>query len=374
MSHSCKTTPISPEQRLTYTAFFNPIQFALILLTAITWAALGASFVGAIYLVQTGQSPLVVIGCLIIALSTWAFFPRLDTPPPHELCATPETFPAIHAMVEEVATKLNVPMPAVVLTNRYTAGFGRFGYRYHPVLFIGHNLLSVLTHQETSLLLAHELCHVQRSGLSNSRPVRVTRMGLHNLIRVLSLRPLRKTPQVPTILKLPLAPLLGLRYLLQLCRAAEMRVIETEADCIALSHSSPSTMRSLMKKFALEHVPPVQSAYQNATAANKYQAIRHAAARVDQVRFARLWQAILDQQPTRLDMHPTVQQRITQAERNEGVQIRPIITLDTYNRAHAELAQWPVWLEEMEQQLSVPEQNSSRYIRPANRLAASSEF
>lgn len=356
MSYICK--PILPvstvkKQQSSNDIGLGAVHGLFVILISTVWIALGAVlFLSARTLLFGSWGIETVVSFLVLIICGWAFFPNLDSAPPAELCVTRSEFPALYDMVAQVAYALDVPMPKLVLTEKYTAGFGRFGWRHEPVLVLGHGLLSIATRPETILLLAHELYHVNNSGWSHSRIVKITANGIHNLLQILSLRMFRPAGDIPRAFHLPLAPLMLLTYAFKWCIAYEMQQIEVEADEAALRLSPNYVMESLMKKASFGHVPPVQNAYHHAAPAQKYDAIRSEVDNIDPVRFARLWGAIMRKAPSVFDKHPSVAQRIATAEQYGHQRVRLLLSMRTYNLAHQELKQWPVWLETLEQRLN----------------------
>lgn len=325
--------------------------FTLLILTV--WISFGSLIYICLHTLL--NQPTLIDGLLssaIILLCGWAFFPRLDSPPPDMLCLNESEFPAIYGMVAQVADVLGVPMPKIILTQQYTAGFGRFGWRHVPVLFLGHGLLSLTNRHETTMLLAHELYHAIDSGWGQTRPAKITVGGLRRLLNLLALQPLHKTAEVPLPLRLPLAPLMLLACAFQWCMAYEMRYIEARADEAALVISPSCVMETLLRKSTFQHVPPVQDAYADASPSQKYDAIRDAADDIDPVGFARLWGGVLQAAPHPFDRHPTVAQRIALAQQIGQQRVRPILPMVRYNLAHQELKRWPVWLDEIDKVLS----------------------
>lgn len=358
MSYICK--PILPVSTTDAPPSFSnmglgAVRGVFVLLILTVWLTLAAAMIWSVLTLLKGLNGgtlfELVIGLITIATIIWAFFPRLDTPPPTELCINKDEFPALYGMVAQVASALNIPMPRLVLTEQYTASFGRFGWQQTPVLFLGHGLLSIVSRTEMTMLLAHELYHVYNSGWTHTRVVKITAGGVYNLLWLLSLQPLRKWEGVPRPLQLPLAPLMLLMYLFRWCTAYEMRHIEVEADEAALLFSPSHVMESLMRKTALRHVPPVQNAYIGASAENKYAAIRAASDEVDPIQFGKLWQAVLQTQLGPFDRHPTVAQRIAMAREQGQQRVRPLLTMHTYSLAHQELKRWPLWLDAIEKRV-----------------------
>lgn len=346
-------TQLTPSQQQKHRVGIEAIRGAFTLLILTVWLLFGSLLFFCIYTLFTPAHFIEnLVSSIILLLCGWAFFPRLDTPPPEIMCITEAEFPALYHMVVQIAELLGVPMPNLVLTHQYTAGFGRFGFQHVPVLFLGHGLLSLTNRQETVLLLAHELYHVHHSGWGQTRPAKITIGGIKRLIKLLSLQSFRKTRGIPRGLQLPLAPLMLLMHSLRWCMAYEMRHIETCADEAALALSSCNTMETLLQKTAFRHVQPVQQAYMYADPSQKYSAIRAAADQIDPVRFARLWRGMIEAKPHMFDRHPSIIQRIAAAQQLEDQQRPPVLSLELYTSAHQELEQWPVWLDNLEKTLT----------------------
>ena len=169
MSYICK--PVLPVSTVKNEQSSNDIGLGavhgiFVILISLVWVSLGTALFLSIRTLLLGSWGIEsFVSILVILICGWAFSPRLDSAPPAELCINQSEFPALYDMVAQVAHALDVPMPKLMLTEKYTAGFGRFGWRHEPVLFLGHGLLSIATRPETILLLAHELYHVHNLSL-----------------------------------------------------------------------------------------------------------------------------------------------------------------------------------------------------------------
>jgi heat shock protein HtpX len=79
---------------------------------------------------------------------------------PTEDLASEKEFPALHALVNEVAHELGgQPIRNIVVNEDFNAAYGVFGWRRVPVLWIGLPLWMALRPQERLALLGHEVAH-----------------------------------------------------------------------------------------------------------------------------------------------------------------------------------------------------------------------
>lgn len=73
---------------------------------------------------------------------------------------SPDAFPAIHRLVDDVARGLQATPPeAIVVGGDFNAALGQAGWRGKPVLYLGLPLWAILDDEERLALLGHELAH-----------------------------------------------------------------------------------------------------------------------------------------------------------------------------------------------------------------------
>lgn len=97
---------------------------------------------------------------LILAGVAWEVGPWPRQRPPRGFELDADSAPALHRLVAEVATQLQVAPPAIVVVDeKINAGWSSVGFRRRRALLIGYPLWAVLDPQEKLALLGHELGH-----------------------------------------------------------------------------------------------------------------------------------------------------------------------------------------------------------------------
>jgi heat shock protein HtpX len=116
--------------------------------------------VGGLVLIAAG--PLAVAPTLLgagMCAFAWLFRPRPGKVPSEDLVSR-EAFPALHALVNDVAGELGAGAIGTIVVNEdFNAAYGVLGWRRVPVLWIGLPLWLALPPQERVALLGHEVAH-----------------------------------------------------------------------------------------------------------------------------------------------------------------------------------------------------------------------
>lgn len=93
--------------------------------------------------------------CLAIAIATR---PRFGSVPENIL--SPDEFPRIYELIQQLAADLGLKkVDGIVIDDSFNASFSRLGIRGRVYITIGFPLYFVLTHEEQTALLAHEIGH-----------------------------------------------------------------------------------------------------------------------------------------------------------------------------------------------------------------------
>lgn len=121
-----------------------------------------ALLVAGIVLIAIGfpetEIPLMLLGAGFCALA-WFMRPKPGKVPVKDI-ASQKDFPALHALVNEVAQKLGgQPINNIIVNEDFNAAYGVFGWRRVPVLWIGLPLWMALGPRERLALLGHEVAH-----------------------------------------------------------------------------------------------------------------------------------------------------------------------------------------------------------------------
>lgn len=100
---------------------------------------------------------LIVVGALLITFF-WFLRPRLGKLSDDRLDR--DKYPAIHALVDNVADKMGVnPVSAIIINSEFNASFGQVGWGRQSELTLGLPLWVTLNDDERVAIIAHELAH-----------------------------------------------------------------------------------------------------------------------------------------------------------------------------------------------------------------------
>jgi len=117
-------------------------------------------FVAGIFVIATGFPE---VGPMLWGAASctfaWLMRPKPGKVPSQDI-ASRKDFPALHALVNDVARKLGGrPINSIVVNEHFNAAYGVVGWRRVPVLWIGLPLWMALGPQERLAVLAHEVAH-----------------------------------------------------------------------------------------------------------------------------------------------------------------------------------------------------------------------
>jgi heat shock protein HtpX len=113
-----------------------------------------------IFVIATGfpEAALILLGAGACAFA-WLMRPKPGKVPSRDIASRKE-FPALHALVNDVARELGGrPIDKLVVNEDFNAAYGVVGWRRVPVLRIGLPLWLALRPQERLALIGHEVAH-----------------------------------------------------------------------------------------------------------------------------------------------------------------------------------------------------------------------
>jgi heat shock protein HtpX len=148
--------------------------------TAVLLAALGGLFM-AIGSIWGGQSGLViglVLGLVFVGGSYW-FSDKLAVRAAGARAVTEAEAPQLYAMVRELTTAAQMPMPAIYVSPaQQPNAFATGRNPQHAAVAVTEGLLQVLDRDELRGVLAHELAHVRHRDILISSVAAAVAMGI----------------------------------------------------------------------------------------------------------------------------------------------------------------------------------------------------
>ncbi len=97
----------------------------------------------------------IAIICLLIA---WVIRPRFNPFPKNAISR--EDFPALYDFADSIAESLGAKnVDAIVINDEFNAAFGQVGLKNKKILYIGLPLWTILSAEEKTALISHELSH-----------------------------------------------------------------------------------------------------------------------------------------------------------------------------------------------------------------------
>ena len=279
-----------------------------------------------------------------IAFSIWLWRPVVGKVPTSCVPIEANNYPEIVALVGEICAELGTPMPEILMTSEFTAGYARLGFWQKPTLLLGHSLLSVLNRKELVTVLSHELAHEIDGARTRTLFVTTSQVAMQRLNAagdacVCLLR--------ASWIGIPIASLaskvIGFWQMMaeQLERdiSADYRNAEFVADYNSLAISGHFDATSLFQKLAEGMLKPVQTAYKQAHSAEKTATIRQALRNLSDHQRQDIWTRVLAVEPPPNSRHPHLLQRIAYLKQFQHVQPRIVVDGARFGRIQAELSQ-----------------------------------
>ncbi|MGB1253659.1 MAG: M48 family metalloprotease [Candidatus Promineifilaceae bacterium] len=285
-----------------------------------------------------GTSILLLLFTLIWSIHLLGYFP------PREVATTEVDYPTLHLLVKQVAQQLDVPVPTIIICENFTASFAHMGWRFRPVLILGHQLLAVLDDTEIVTVVAHELGHARDGTITRSPYVRLAWMIVRRLRR-LSKPSQQQHRMIDRCLAWGHTQLGKVDYRLTRCLQDDHQIAELVADELALSLSGEKNPARVMQKMLYRHMAEIELAYQQSPAAEKVDAMRAMVARVPEHELERWWRKLLAA-PHDLDpMHPPMRERVAYLNARAGQVAKVRISAENSLKLQGELQRWPQQLE-----------------------------
>lgn len=326
-------------------------QTIAILFSFIAIAINGLAIWASVAIGSSGGFSLVASGLLLL-LTAWVALPRFDTVPAKRILTDPNAFPMINRIVGRVANALDTEVPQVILTEQFTATYGRVGWRRQPVLGLGHPFLALLNAEETVSLLAHELSHSQDGALTRSLFVRTALQSMRRWQRLFTptswfggsdgVGILHKLRVVATWLLLPIAlPFVAIESLIRICCYQDSQRAEYVADASSVQVAGTRHTLSLLRKSYYQHLAALRIGYQRAPSQHKFNQIHEELAAVPDREIDRIWR-IAQRQPAQLTgTHPSLPKRIAFLQSLEPQRAVVTISASEFELLQRELAAWP---------------------------------
>ncbi len=289
-------------------------------------------------------------GALLIYFSIRALIIRYDELPPDMLLIDDKQFPALINFVREVASRLDVPMPQIVLSEQFTATFARVGPKRQSLLCIGIPFLALLNGGELTSLIGHELSHAHDGARTRSLYVQNARTALESWHALLSFRGLAQHSNMAAsivgvclfALCFPLRVILiGSLRLFELLVVRDSQRAEYIADLQSLAVAGNRDAPQLLQKSCYRYLGALHEAYANAPLHQKYSAIQQRFADIPQREKERVWRIAKLQQPKLSSSHPTVSERIALLKNRRDIPPAYVIDAQQFATIQAELQRCP---------------------------------
>ena len=305
-----------------------------------------------VVVVMGEYNPFIKIFAALVGIFTcWTLIPRFDVQPDPRVLTDKEEFPAINRAVARVAEGLGVEMPTILMTEQFTATFGRIGPRRRPVLALGHPLLSILNKEELVSLLAHEVSHSFDGSLARSIMVRQAIAILRRWQQILAPSwfvsqhespALHRMLLIPTYLLIPLSlPVVILGQMLNLFCMRDCQRAEYVADARSIRVAGNVNTLQLLRKSYYRHLGALTAVYQREPSQNKYAALRQKMQSIPAREVDRVWR-IAQRQPARIDnSHPRLSLRIAFLESMAAKQPELTLSDSEFSAIQKELEAWP---------------------------------
>lgn len=333
-----------PANRLTHTHCA-----ALLLATCVYLIHVALFWLGG-GLIWSGEFGRIIVGTIIVALTIRALVIRYDELPPEMMLANDKQFPALNQLIREIAQRLDVPMPQIVLSEQFTATFARVGSRRQSLMCIGIPFLALLNSGEMVSLFGHELSHDQDGAWTRSLYVQNARTSVESWNSLLAFHPLTSHSNnllmwcggSLAIVSLPLrAILFGCLQLFELLAYHDSQRAEYVADMLSLAVAGNRHAPQLLRKSYYRYLGALHEAYKQAPLHQKYQAVQYKLVEIPHREKERVWRIAQMQRPRIKSSHPTVTERIQLLEHRRDVP--PALTIDAAQFAaiQAELSKWP---------------------------------
>ncbi|MGB1253001.1 MAG: M48 family metallopeptidase [Candidatus Promineifilaceae bacterium] len=297
---------------------------------------------------------------LLTFIAGWAGYPRFDSVPPNMVLTESADFPAVNELVERVATALNVPKPLIMMTEQFTATFGRVGHRRQPVLCLGHPFLSILDKKELVSLVAHELSHSRDGALTRSTYVRVALTTLDRWTMLFSTKRFTRIENdmvrwalfpITLVLYIISAPILSLTFLLEVCCYRDSQLAEYIADAQSLPVGGTQHAVSLLKKSYYRHLEALRIAYDSAPTVYKYSNLKGQLDAIPERELERVWRIAQRQQITLRSTHPSLGHRVAFLQSSEAHLAKVTVDDMLFAELHRELEAWPQVIKDREKAL-----------------------
>ncbi len=131
--------------------------------TAILLAAMTALFMGVGFMLG-GEQGMMIALAMALAINVFSYWNSdkmvLSMHGAQEV--TPEQAPELYALVQDLATRAGLPMPAIyVIENDQPNAFATGRDPEHAAVAVHTGLMHMLTHEELAGVIAHELAHIK---------------------------------------------------------------------------------------------------------------------------------------------------------------------------------------------------------------------
>ena len=214
--------------------------------TAVLLAFLGALFLGIGSLL--GGSTGLVIGlgfAILFCGGSYWFSDKLAFKAARAKPVTREELPEVYAIVEELTQRAGMPMPKLYVSpadqpNAFATGRNP----HHAAVCVTQGILQVLTRDELSGVLAHELSHVRNRDILISSVAAAVAMGILFVSRFALFFGDEDSNPIAAIAMVILAPLAAMCLQAALSRSREF---EADASGAHLLHDGESLARALEK-------------------------------------------------------------------------------------------------------------------------------
>ncbi len=332
---------------------FTVTKFVSVLLALLTYGVILAIAAALFYVAYTQHVYPDLIRFAIVVLAAGVFstiVPHFEEVPPEMVRTQEKDFPAINDIVERVALALGVAKPMILMTEQFTATFGRIGFWQQPVLCLGHPFLSVLNQEELVSLIAHELSH-SRDGAITRRPiVRTALIALDRwnyIIQPERLLYIRNRFWFYVLFPLTILctvailPIRAMTYLIEICCFRDGQLAEYIADASSLAVTDGEKAVSLLRKSHYRHLQALTMAYESAPARRKYTHLLNQLNEIPEREFERVWRIAQRENMSLRSTHPSLRSRVAFLSKYQDQSNQVAIEDSLFKDLHRELEAWP---------------------------------
>ena len=292
---------------------------------------------------------------LLLAFLFWSTWPRFMHFPPPEVVADPVEFPELNRLISEIADRLSVATPVLVLTEQFDAAFGRIGARRRPVLILGNPLIATLSENELIAVIAHEIGHARDGAITRTLFVRMAHGVIKRWKKIYQSATTFELSVLTVIAKtltLPLyLALVSTDWLFEFCAARDAKRAEYVADTHSIRLAGSFNSHQLSTRFLYGSLPEVRAAYTEAIPERRFRALHEAVSTLTEGEQAWLNEAAQNINRDRKSLHPPLHDRQAFADSIVSPNTQVSLKKEQFALIQNEIARWPIVIYKRELEL-----------------------